>query len=114
VQGIDSWVEEFATSDSSQVITFDYGEFSDDLHRDPGMYSEYRSGTEAIGGREALVIVVRLRNASYPPQDGTWAAAATWRDVRTGNHLTLWAWTANRANLERLLAVLRTVQFPQD
>lgn len=114
VQGIDSWVEEFATADSTQVITFDYGGFSDDLHRDPGMYSEYRSCTEVIGAREALVVVVRLHNEYSRSQDGTYAAGATWRDVRSGNHLTLWAWTANPANLERLLAMLRTVRFPQD
>ena len=113
VQGIDSWVEEFATRDSTQTVSFDYGRFSDDLHRDPGMYSEYRSCTEAIGGREARVVVVRLRNTSYPRQDGTYAAAATWRDVRNGNHLILLAWTPNPANLERLLVMLRTVRFPK-
>ena len=114
VQGIDSWVEEFATSDSTQVVTFDYGWFSNDLHRDPGAYREYRSCTETIGGRQALLVVVRLRNESDRSQDGTYAAAATWRDVRSGNHLTFWAWTRDAANLERLLGMLRTVRFPQE
>ena len=112
VQGIDSWVEEFATSDSSQVVSFDFGGFSSDLSYDPGAYSEYERSTETLGGREATVVVVRLKNASYRPQDGTYAAAATWRNVRDGQHLTLWTWSPEPANLERLLVVLRTVRFP--
>ena len=114
VQGIDSWVEQFATSDSSQVVSFDYGWHSDDLSLDPGRFSEYVSCTETIGQRQALLVVVRYRNEHNRSQDGTYGAAATWRDVRNGNHLTLWTWTRDPAKLPSLLGVLRTVRFRQN
>jgi hypothetical protein len=112
VQPIDSWVEQFATTDSTQVVTFDYGWFSDDLHLDPGLYSQYQSCTEMIGGRKALIVVVRLRNEAHRRQGGTYAVAATWRDVHGDDDLTLSAWTPDVANIDRLLGVLRTVRFP--
>jgi hypothetical protein len=104
VRGIDSYVGSFATVDSSATLLFDWGGFSDPLTRIEG-FAYYASCTDSIGGKTARLISATRRG------QGDRVAAAAWREVVPGVHLTIWCTARDRRGAERLLAALRTVEF---
>ena len=109
VQGIDSWVREFQSADSSVSLSFDWGRYSDPLTRnDDGV----TSCVERIGGREARVITIWPLGAYGDSlEDARYGAGAAWRDITPGVHLTIFGWARDRRGLDQLLRIFRTVRF---
>jgi hypothetical protein len=106
VQPIDSYVRCFQTRDSSIIVSFDWGSFSDPL-TDNYASRQTESCSEQIGGRMARVVT----SAPGDRPRMRYIAAAAWRDVTPGTHLTMFGSTTNRRGVRKLLAILRTVRF---
>jgi len=106
IRPIDSYVRSFQTRDSSIIVNFDWGAFSDPL-TDNYATRQTESCSERIGGRMARVIT----SAPGDRPRMKYIAAAAWRDVAPGTHLTMWGSTTNRRGVRKLLAILRTVGF---
>jgi hypothetical protein len=106
VQGIDSWVGQFQTSDSSIVVSFDCGSYSDPLTRSElDVSSNFARCEERIGERRARLI------SFWRFGDTRFGAGAAWREIAPKTHLTFFGWARDRRELERLLTIFRTVRF---
>lgn len=110
VRGIDSWVREFQSADSSVSLSFDWGGYSDPLTK-----PTYGVTTcvERIGERQARLVAFSLPNPYYGDGEGgaKYGAGAAWRDVKPGVHLTMFGWARERRGLDQLLRIFRTVRF---
>lgn len=118
VQGIDSYVGKYTADGGRAEIGFDYGMHADPLQPEPEAHADYRSCTEDIGGRSALIVVGVILSSEYRDQHGRQLVAATWRNVGMSDgmirgpvHLTIHADTRDVSRVSELLAVLRTVRF---
>jgi hypothetical protein len=112
VLGIDSWVREFQSADSSVSLSFDWGGYSDPLTK-----PTYGVTTcvERIGERQARLVAFSLPNQYYGDGEGgaKYGAGAAWRDVKPGVHLTMIGWARERRGLDQLLRISRTVRFEE-
>jgi len=113
VQGIDSWVRAFRASDSSVAFSFDFGLYSGGPTPRRKNYQEFKSCIEAIGGKKAQLTTFRLsrlhpgaRESSLP-----FVAEVCWKDIQPQTHLTLVGGARNRAGLDQLIQIFRTVRF---
>lgn len=111
VRGIDSWVREFQSADSSVSLNFDWGLYSDPL---TGPRDGLTSCEEEIGGRKARVVTTWRLGYSRGERDTLYGAGAAWRDITPGVHLTMFGSAGNQKGLEQLLGIFRTVRFEAD
>jgi hypothetical protein len=110
--GIDSWVESYSSPDGRQTVSFDYGQWSNELGPDSDDYSDFAACKDSIGGELATVVTLRIHDPKHKDRDGLYIAAAAWRSpVSPGAHLTIWTETRDPTSLNVLLTVLRTVKF---
>jgi len=110
--GIDSWVESYPSKDGRQTVSFEYGQWSNDLRPDSDEYSDFAACKDSIGGRPATVATLRIHDPKHKVRDGLYIAAAAWRSpVSPREHLTIWTETRDAKSLNVLLTVLRTVKF---
>ena len=114
--GIDSWVEMYASADDQDEISFDYGQWSNDLRPDSDQYEQYSACADTIGGWPATIVTLRIKKAISHKEKRPYVAAATWRSLnpsgRMVTHLTFWTQTSDVRRLGSLLAVLRSVRLP--
>jgi hypothetical protein len=115
--------EEFIPTDSKverwkagpgRLVTYDLGGYSSRLEemRVLGGYSEC---TVKIGGGRAKVVAGWDEDGGmFEDGPGKYVVAATWRDIVPGLHLTLGASTPDRAEAERMLAMIRSVELRRE
>jgi hypothetical protein len=103
IQPLDSHARHFATPDFQRTLGLDYGRFSSTLdeYRASPDFAECRA---EIGGHPARVVTARDAGGGY-------TAAATWRDLRPGVHLTVGGTAPDRHGQRELEAALRTMRF---
>jgi hypothetical protein len=113
VQGIDSYVGKLATPDSTRVIGFDWGAYSDPLDR--RFYEKnygYQECYETIGGYPAKSVAFRLTDASWSElYYDDFFAASSWRSVGGGAHLTVSTISGSPQQQRTMLRVLGSVRF---
>lgn len=111
VQGIDSRVGRW-TAGPLRDVTFDEGMFAgpvDGMEDHPG-YAECR---DFIDGRAVTIVVLFDSAGTFSVGRGKkYWAAASWRDVMPEVHLTMTATTPDAADVPELVAILRSVRFP--
>jgi hypothetical protein len=113
--GIDSWVEMYVSFDKQDEVSFDYGQWSNDLRPDSDAYEQYSVCADTIGGRFATIVTLKIKKAPSHKEKRPYVAAATWRSLnlsrRIATHLTIWTQTDDARRLGTLLAVLHSVRF---
>lgn len=112
VHGGDSWVGEFQSTDSSVVLSFDWGGYSNPLTKPTYGVT---ACVEKIGERRSRLVVFSLPNPYCGDGEGgaKYGAGAAWRDVKPGVHLTMFGWARERRGLDQLLRIFRTVRFEE-
>jgi len=113
VQGVDSHVGRFASTDESLVIDYDCGRYSNDLESERNSFKVFSSHREVIAGEEALVVVGVLKDDVHWIGRGRHVVAATWQAVsgKGSMKLTILVQMDDVTREAEMLTVLRSVQF---
>ncbi len=106
VHGIDSLVGRWELS-AIQLVTFDWGQFSDDLSRAGMQLNDLVACTETIDGYPARVVMGFDSPGTWHGGGQKFVVAAAWRTIGA---LTLTA-TGNKSDVPTLFAIIRSVVF---
>lgn len=114
--GTDSWVEMYVSADEHDEVSFDYGQWSNDLRLDSDAFEQYSVCADTIGGRFATIVTLKIKKSLSHKEKRSYVAAASWRSLnpsgRIATHLTIWTQTSDARRLGTLLGVLHSVRFP--